>query len=132
MMRPTKAGTILTAVLILSACATISDAPVKYADGVMVNEAGLTVYTFDKDPAGKSVCNDKCAMNWPPLRASADSDAGGDFSVITRNDGTRQWAHKGKPLYLWIKDRKPGDKTGDGVNDVWHVVKQARGSMSGY
>ena len=95
MMRPTKAGTMLTAVLILSACATMSDAPVKYADGVMINEAGMTVYTFDKDPAGKSVCNDKCAMNWPPLRASADSDAGGDFSVITRNDGNDSGRTKG-------------------------------------
>jgi predicted lipoprotein with Yx(FWY)xxD motif len=109
----------------------MGDVPVKYADGVMVDKAGMTLYTFDKDPAGKSVCNGKCAMNWPPLRASGN-DATGEFSVITRDDGTRQWAYKGKPLYLWIKDRKPGDKTGDGVNGVWHIVKQSRGSMTGY
>jgi predicted lipoprotein with Yx(FWY)xxD motif len=33
------------------------------------------------------------------------------------------WAHKGKPLYLWSKDQKPGDITGDGFNGIWHVVK---------
>jgi predicted lipoprotein with Yx(FWY)xxD motif len=34
-----------------------------------------------------------------------------------------QWAYKGKPLYFWVKDQKPGDKTGDGFNNVWRVVK---------
>ena len=43
--------------------------------------------------------------------------------IITRDDGGKQWAYKGKPLYLWAKDAKPGDKTGDGFNNVWHVAK---------
>jgi predicted lipoprotein with Yx(FWY)xxD motif len=32
------------------------------------------------------------------------------------------WAHQGKPLYLWSKDQKPGDITGDGFNGIWRVV----------
>lgn len=47
----------------------------------------------------------------------------GDYSVVTRDDGGKQIAYKGKPLYYWIKDTKAGDKTGDGVNNVWHLVK---------
>jgi predicted lipoprotein with Yx(FWY)xxD motif len=47
----------------------------------------------------------------------------GDFSVVTRDDGKKQWAVKGKPLYYWAKDSKPGDKTGDGVLGVWHTAK---------
>lgn len=39
-----------------------------------------------------------------------------------RTDGTMQWAYEGKPLYLWTKDTKPGDVTGDGVGGVWHVI----------
>ena len=35
------------------------------------------------------------------------------------------WAYDGMPLYYWVKDKKPGDVTGDGVGSVWHVVKQA-------
>jgi predicted lipoprotein with Yx(FWY)xxD motif len=49
--------------------------------------------------------------------------ASGDWTVIVRDDGGKQWAYKGKPLYTWSKDAKPGDKTGDGVNSVWHVAK---------
>ena len=105
--------------------AAAQSAPVKAADGSLTNSAGMTLYTFDKDTAGsgKSVCNGPCAANWPPLTAAADAKAGGDFSIVTRDDGVRQWAYKGKPLYLWVKDAKPGDRTGDGVNNVWHVAK---------
>lgn len=111
----------------LSACASLgaATAPTKTADGVLTDPAGMTLYTFDRDVAdsGKSVCNGKCAVNWPPLFAEADAKAAGDYTIVTRDDGKKQWAYKGKPLYLWIKDQKPGDKTGDGVNNVWRVAK---------
>jgi predicted lipoprotein with Yx(FWY)xxD motif len=48
--------------------------------------------------------------------------ANGDWSVVTRDDGKKQWAFKGKPLYFWAKDMKPGEKTGDGFNGVWHTA----------
>ena len=57
------------------------------------------------------------------LVAAADAQPEGDYTIITRDDGTRQWAYKGKPLYLWVKDAKAGDVTGDNVNNVWHVAK---------
>ena len=100
-----------------------AQAPAKMTDGVLTNTAGMTLYTFDKDEGGKSMCNGPCAANWPPLMAGADAKAAGDWSIVTRDDGAKQWAYKGKPVYLWAKDTKPGDKTGDGFNNVWHVVK---------
>jgi predicted lipoprotein with Yx(FWY)xxD motif len=114
------------AFLALSAAATtaIAQAPVKVMDGILTNTAGMTLYTFDKDAGGKSACNGPCAANWPPLMAGGDAKASGDWSIVTRDDGGRQWAYKGKPLYLWAKDQKPGEKTGDGFNNVWHVAKQ--------
>jgi predicted lipoprotein with Yx(FWY)xxD motif len=123
---------ILIAAVVLSACSTMEGmmgsapaAPTKTAGGVLTNSAGMTLYTFDKDAAGsgKSVCNGPCATNWPPLMAAADAKPAGDYTVITRDDGGKQWAYKGKPLYLWIKDGKPGDKTGDGFNNVWRVAR---------
>lgn len=90
---------------------------------VLTDPKGMTLYTFDNDKAGTSACYDACAQNWPPLAAPGDAAASGDWSVISRTDGSRQWAYKGKPLYLWIKDAKPGDTTGDGVKGVWHVAK---------
>ena len=97
----------------------------KTMDGALANAAGMTLYTYDKDTAGsgKSVCNGPCATSWPPLSATATDKATGDYTVVTRDDGTKQWAYKGKPLYLWVNDKKPGDKTGDGVGGVWKIAK---------
>lgn len=110
---------------ILGGCAAMASAPAKVADGVLVGPNGMTLYTFDKDVAGsgKSVCNGPCATNWPPFMATATDQASGDYTVITRDDGAKQWAVKGKPVYFWAKDAKPGDKTGDGVNKVWQTAK---------
>jgi predicted lipoprotein with Yx(FWY)xxD motif len=119
---------IAAALLYVAAgCASMdSPAGVQVADGVLTDKAGMTLYTFDKDPAnaGKSVCNGGCARNWPPLMASSGATTGGDWSIVTRDDGTKQWAYAGKPLYRWIKDQKPGDKTGDGFRGVWHVARR--------
>jgi predicted lipoprotein with Yx(FWY)xxD motif len=111
--------------LALAACATLPPPPAKSADGVLVGANGMTLYTFDRDTAGsgKSVCNGPCATNWPPLAVAADAQAQGDWSVVTRDDGAKQWAYKGKPLYFWSKDQKPGDRSGDGFNKVWQLAK---------
>ena len=115
---------VLTAAL-LGGCASLSSPPAKVAGGMLVGPNGMTLYTFDRDVtgSGKSVCNGPCATNWPPLMAAETDKASGDYTVITRDDGKKQWAMKGKPLYYWIKDSKAGDKTGDGVQNVWHIVK---------
>lgn len=119
------AASLLAIVLGSSAGIASAEAPVKKDDGVLTNSAGMTLYTFDRDNAGsgKSACNGPCATNWPPLMAKEGAQGSGDYSIVTRDDGSKQWAYKGKPLYTWAKDQKPGDKTGDGVNNVWHVAK---------
>ena len=100
--------------------------PAKVADTAkgkaLVDAKGMTLYVFDKDSGGKSACNGPCATNWPPLMASGDANASGDWTVVTRDDGGKQWAYKGKPLYTWVKDTKPGETTGDGVQGVWHIA----------
>ena len=47
----------------------------------------------------------------------------GEYTVITRADGMKQWAYKGKPLYTWVKDTKPGDMTGNGFLNLWRVAR---------
>jgi predicted lipoprotein with Yx(FWY)xxD motif len=115
----------LGAAALLVAASAIAAAPGKASNGVLVGDNGMTLYTFDKDAAnsGKSVCNGGCATNWPPLAASAGAKTEGAWSVITRDDGSKQWAYKGQPVYYWVKDKAVGDKTGDGVGGVWHVAK---------
>lgn len=90
---------------------------------VLAGEKGMTLYTFKKDKPGTSNCYDKCATNWPPAIAASDAAAEGAYSLITRKDGAKQWAKDGMPLYYWVKDKKEGDTTGDGVNGVWDVAK---------
>jgi predicted lipoprotein with Yx(FWY)xxD motif len=101
-------------------------APAKTADTAkgkaLVDGKGMTLYIFDRDAAGKSNCNGQCATLWLPLMAAADAKASGDWTVVARDDGSKQWAYKGKPVYTWSKDAKPGDVTGDGVNSVWHIA----------
>ena len=114
------------AALLAAGCSTMEPAaPAKVSDGVFVGSNGMTLYTFDRDAtgSGKSVCNGPCAQNWPPLMAAAGAAASGDWVVVTRDDGSKQWAYKGKPLYFWVKDQKAGDRTGDGVNNVWRLAK---------
>jgi predicted lipoprotein with Yx(FWY)xxD motif len=117
----------------LAACAELPFGPVKYTNGLMTGTNGMTLYTFDKDVenSGKSVCNGPCATNWPPLAASAASKSGGDWTVINRDDGSRQWAFSGKPLYFWSKDQKPGDVTGDGFNNAWRAVRPEPRPLTG-
>lgn len=104
--------------------AMAADAPAKLANGALVDAKGMTLYTFDKDSDGKSACNGPCATNWPPLMAAADAKASGDWTIVTRDDGSKMWALKGKPLYTFAKDTKPGDTTGDGfLNGAWHIAK---------
>ncbi|HWV63851.1 MAG TPA: hypothetical protein VN019_09495 [Oxalicibacterium sp.] len=109
--------------LSFSATAFAQTAPVKKADGILVTHDGMTVYTFDKDTAdsGKSACYGGCAALWPVVAAGGKLSA--PYGAITRDDGVKQLTYKGKPLYTFVQDKKAGDRNGDNVKDVWHVVK---------
>jgi len=111
--------------LAITATAYAQSPATKGADGTLTDAKGMTLYVFDKDAAGsgKSACNGPCAAAWPPLMATGDAKPSGEWSVVTRDDGAKQWAYKGKPVYLWSKDAKAGDRTGDNFNNAWHVVK---------
>lgn len=117
----------LSLVVGLSACDAYAGghafAPVTETNGILVDANGMSLYTFDPDTPTSSACNGGCARNWPPLAAPADADEADNFTTITRNDGTNQWAYDGQPLYLWVNDRNPGDTTGDGVGGTWHLAR---------
>ena len=123
-MRLAKLASLPAAVL-LAACASMYGGPARVADGVFVGPSVMTLYTFDRDTvaSGKSSCNGQCATNWPPLMAGPGDRGAGDWSVVVRDDGSRQWAYRGKPVYYWVRDAKPGDRTGDGVNNVWRLAR---------
>ena len=86
---------------------------------------GMTLYTFDKDTKGVSNCEGACLSAWPVYTsgATAQKTFPANITVITRKDGSKQFAWKDMPLYYYAKDTKAGDVTGDGVGGVWHIVK---------
>ncbi|TQV65970.1 carbohydrate-binding protein [Exilibacterium tricleocarpae] len=88
--------------------------------GVDSARPGFTLYVYDNDPGAGSNCNDGCAVNWPPLLVT-DAGATGvaGLSVITRNDGARQAAFEGRPLYFYAGDNAVGDTNGQGLGGVW-------------
>lgn len=120
----------LAAVLASAVAANAMDMPAKVMNGVLVDQNGMTLYTFDKDTQGAamSACVDQCITNWPPLVAGEGAMAEGEWTIVDYKaaDGTmgKMWAYDGWPVYLWVKDTKPGDMSGDGVGGVWHVIHE--------
>ena len=114
---------LVTAALALPGLALAAE-PAMEKDGMYVDSKGMTLYTYSKDKAGKSMCNADCAKNWPPLMATDADKSTGEWTVIKRDDGTKQWAYDGKPLYTFIMDKKAGEMNGEGKMDgAWKVAK---------
>lgn len=116
----------ISAASLTLAAPAMADASAKVSNGALVAANGMTLYTFDNDQAGsgKSVCNGPCAGLWPPVTVGAAEKPSGEYSVVTRDDGTRQLAYKGKPLYFYKADQKAGDRSGDNFKNIWHIVKE--------
>lgn len=93
----------------------------------LATEDGMTLYSYSRDNKNVSNCIEGCALNWPPYYADLTSPVegfeAGDFAVMNREDGRRQTTFKGMPLYRFINDRYPGDTFGNGIGDVWSIVR---------
>jgi predicted lipoprotein with Yx(FWY)xxD motif len=105
---------------------------------VLVNSQGRTLYLFQKDTGTTSTCTGACAAAWPPLRATGQPVVGkGANSALIgttpRSDGAAQITYNGHPVYLFIKDQKPGDTNGEGKNAFgasWFAVSPAGNQVS--
>ena len=113
-----------TIALLAAAPAFAQQAPA----GVKVTAEGfndahdMPLYTYAADTTpGKSACNGGCLAAWPALMATATDRDAGDWTVITRDDGSKQWAYKGKPLYTFVRDTAGQPATG--VSAAWPRAK---------
>ena len=97
---------------------------------VLVDARGHTLYLFEKDKKGMSLCNGTCVAYWPPILSSAKPRAGVGVRAsllgrTRRADGRRQVTYAGHPLYYFAGDTKAGQTTGqgsDGFGSPWWVV----------
>ncbi len=91
------------------------------ADGLaFVNQAGMTIYAYDGHGGAKAVVALADQTQWRPLVAPGLARAVGDWSIIARSDGVRQWALRGKPLFTYAGDMTSGDANGVGLNKDWN------------
>ncbi|MFD8807732.1 SCO0930 family lipoprotein [Streptomyces sp. NPDC059597] len=95
---------------------------------VLTDEAGMTLYRFDKDTAKPpaSTCEGDCATAWPPVPAD-DASAGAGVAKsalgeVTRPDGSKQLTIDGWPAYRFAKDKQAGDTKGQGVGKTWFAL----------
>jgi predicted lipoprotein with Yx(FWY)xxD motif len=116
---------------------------------VLTNSKGFTLYWFALDTSTKSNCNGTCVTFWPPVKGPATLASGvkGTLTTITRQDGSKQAAYNGHPIYTYSGDSHPGQASGNGITlngGVWHEVtvsgsaaapapgKSTKSSPSGY
>jgi predicted lipoprotein with Yx(FWY)xxD motif len=95
----------------------------------LIGPNGMTLYLYTEDTDNTSNCYERCAINWPPLYAGSEVEpmggpgVDGEIGVTERTDGTLMVMYNGVPLYYWIRDKIPGDTTGQNVGDVWFVLE---------
>jgi len=100
---------------------------------ILVDGRGITLYDFPPDKGTTSVCYGACAALWPPLLTSGSPHAGSGvkaslLGTTKRSDGKLEVTYGGHPLYSFVGDRKPGQTTGQGVNQFggpWWVLSAA-------
>jgi predicted lipoprotein with Yx(FWY)xxD motif len=100
---------------------------------IIVDSKGITLYDFPPDRGTTSVCYSACAALWPPLITHGKPVAGRGvraslLGTTKRKDGKLQVTYGGHPLYYFVTDRKPGQTTGQGVNQFggpWWVISPA-------
>ena len=131
-MRKGLAVLVAAAVISVAGCSTMDSMmgtppPTKVMDGVLTNSCRHDAVHV-RQGRGRQWQERLQRSVRDQLAAAAGGcgreGAAGDYTIITRDDGAKQWAYKGKPLYLWIKDSKPGDRTGDGFNNAWRLRAQ--------
>jgi len=92
------------------------------ANGALADASGRPLYTFDWDTMkGMSHCVGQCARDWPPLTAPAGAQPVGDWTIIIRDNGARQWAYKDKPIYTYANDTAGQPGTGEALNN-WKLA----------
>jgi predicted lipoprotein with Yx(FWY)xxD motif len=107
---------LLVGILVMSSAA--------YAATLLAAKNGMTVYVFDKDEGGTPACYDACSKQWPPYLAKSEGKMEEGWATVKRKDGRLQSTYDSKPLYFYAGDKKKGDKTGDGIGGVWHIISE--------
>lgn len=94
---------------------------------ILVDLAGLTLYSLSAETHGKFICKGSCLEDWHPLYVKSGVKPTGPVKLGTvkrPDNGKRQVTFEGRPLYTFDEDEKAGDVKGEGIKDVgtWHAA----------
>jgi len=100
---------------------------------ILVDSKGITLYDFPKDKGIVSSCYGACAALWPPLVTTGKAHAGPGvraslLGTTKRSDGKLEVTYNGHPLYYFVSDRRPGQITGQALDQFgapWWVLTSA-------
>jgi predicted lipoprotein with Yx(FWY)xxD motif len=114
----------------VSATATVKTKKLGKLGVVLVNSKGFTLYMFVPDHQKSVTCKGSCAAIWPPLKVKKGQKptAGGAARQKLLGTYGRVVSYNRWPLYTYISDRKPGQHTGQGVDNSggkWYVLSPA-------
>jgi predicted lipoprotein with Yx(FWY)xxD motif len=98
---------------------------------VLATTRGHTLYSLSAEN-GRFICTGSCLSNWRPLLVPSNAKPTGPVKLgtIKRPEGKAQVTYKGRPLYSFVGDSKPGEANGEGIKDVgtWHAAVLAANS----
>jgi predicted lipoprotein with Yx(FWY)xxD motif len=101
---------------------------------VLTTLKGKTLYSLSVETKGRFICTSSCLASWKPLTVPKGVKPMGPvkLSTVKRPDGRTQVTFKGRPLYSFNGDVKPGEANGEGLKDVgtWHAAKAGAVSSS--
>lgn len=121
-MRVVLISSIAASLVLAAGTASAQPPGLQKANGGLANGEGKALYTFDNDSAGKSTCSGGCLNFWPPFTPGSDAKPDADWTVITRDDGAKQWAYKGKPVYFFSRDMAGRPPMGESVQN-WKMIR---------
>jgi predicted lipoprotein with Yx(FWY)xxD motif len=105
---------------------------------ILVDSQGRTLYLFAADNGTTSTCTGACAVAWPPVTASGTATVGNGANAAlvgtSPSPNTGQITYNGHPLYLFARDTKPGDTSGQGLTafgGAWYVVSPSGNQITG-
>jgi predicted lipoprotein with Yx(FWY)xxD motif len=98
---------------------------------ILFDGQGRALYAFACDPHGRSVCKGACAKAWPPYIAkrrpgAATSVKSSLLGTTKRANGSLQATYRGRPLYYYVNDTRPGQVTCQNVSSyggLWLVLR---------
>lgn len=125
---PTPPGTTGGSTTPASIAPTVFIASTETFGDILIDRNRMTLYLSTNDTPGESVCDDECVNTWPPLTnegplpPAARPEVTGPLDTIKRENGSLQVTIADHPLYNYSGDEKPGDTSGQRIDNVWFVV----------